>query len=472
MFKRILVAHRGVIAVRIIRACHEMGIETVAVYEAEDRGSLHVRLADRCVELKSAAGYLDENAVLRAALDQGADAIHPGYSLLAERLSLILACAQAGITLIGPTVRTMNALGCQADALDLVATAGYPTVRHALAPDGADDAALAAIADRLGYPLIVKSCAGDRGRGMPVVTNEADLAGAVRLAQAQSQSLFGTPGIFFERAVQPARNIGVQILADAYGNVIHLGERDGSLQLGNQKLVEESPAPGLSQVQREWLHRAAVNIGRMFGYRGAGTVEFVVDESGQCYFTEMKPRLAMEHAVSELVTGMDIVQAQIRMAAGEPLSLRQPDVKLYGCAMQCRINAEDPLDGPVLPGPQPASDSPALLGEVRLPDGPHVRVDTYLHAGCPAPTHHGAHLATLTVWGEDRDECVRRVRRALREFSVAGVATNLAYHRLIFNNPHFNEGACACDFLRHPLFELTAPGARPRANRVALIRSS
>ncbi len=375
MFEKILIANRGEIAVRIIRTCRDMGIQSVALFEHDDRGSLHVRLADEAVELKSGQGYLDQDAVLKAALETGADAIHPGYGFLAERLSFIEACEEAGVVFIGPPLDLMRAQQDKLAVLNRVRAAGLATVDYSLRSFGEDEIdELRAEAERLGYPLVIKSCLGGRGRGAYPARSTQQLDRALRRAIAEAQLVYGSTRLYLERLITPAHLIGVQIIADEFGNLVHLGEREGSLQRGNQKMIEEAPAPCLSQPQREQLWQTAVSIARLLDFRSAGTIEFTGDEAGHFYFTEVKPRIQIEHGVSELISAVDIVREQIRVAAGEPLSVTQTQIHLQGHAISCRITAEDPWRH-YLP-------NPGVLRRVRLPGGHGLRVETYAYSGC------------------------------------------------------------------------------------------
>ncbi len=435
MFKKVLVANRGEIAVRIIRACRDMGIETVALYSGNDRNSLHVRIADECMAVKSELRYGDAEEVLEIARRTGADAIHPGYGFLAEEPEFARACAEAGITFIGPKPEVLEALRNKIQAMETVRRAGFnvPAYSETAVP-GSDTERLAAMADDLGYPLVVKSNRGGRGRGSRVIHSQAEMKQRLAVAEAEAQRIYGNDLLYLERAIEPSYYVAVQVLADTQGNIIHLGEREGSVLLHNQKLIEESPAPCLGDEQRTRLWQAALEIARLFAYENAGTVEFIVDREGRFYFTEMKGRIQIEHPVSEMVSDVDIVREQICIAAGDPLSRRQEDVELRGHAMQCRINAEDPWNR-YLP-------SPGELRRFRLPGGLHVRVDTYGYVGCRVPVRFDPLLANVVVWGQTRAECLQRMRRALEDFKIVGVQTNLPLHIHILNTPEFVAGNC------------------------------
>ncbi|MCS6845467.1 MAG: ATP-grasp domain-containing protein [Caldilineales bacterium] len=433
MFKKVLVANRGVIAVRVVRALRDMGIWSVALYEAGDRGSLHVRLADECYELTSPLGYMDGAEILDIARRVGADAIHPGYGFLAERADFIRACEEAGIVFIGPPSEVVAGLSSKIGALERAQRAGLAVAEHssqAFRPEDFD--LLEAEAEALGFPLIIKACAGGRGRATRVVRSPKGLKKAVEQAHAEAKIVFGDDRLFLERAILPCRFIDVQLLGDRYGNLVHLGERDGSLQRYNQKLLAEAPAPNLTAEQRSQVLGMALDIARLFNFQGVGTIEFLMDREGQFYFSEIKPRIQVEHPVTEMVTRVDLVKEQIELAAGKRLTLRQEDVRVEGWAMQCRINAEDPWNN-FLP-------SPGVLRRFRLPGGPNVRVDTYGYSGCEVPVRYDPILAKVAVWGQDRSECLNRLRRALQDFAITGLQTNLPLYQRILDEPEFIRG--------------------------------
>ena len=446
MFRKILVANRGEIAVRILRTCRELGAATVALYQAVDRGSLHVRLADECVFLESSKGFLDQEAILNIACEKGVDAIHPGYGFLAEREDFIRACNAAGITFIGPPVEVLDVVRRKPEALTRAHEAGFPTPAYStldiLPGDfsansngnrtSTTDASRSEL-DDLPYPLVVKSCRGGRGRGEHLVWSADRLEEVVRKCQAESQAFYGEGRVFWEKAILPAHQIGIQVMGDSCGNLIHLGEREGSLIYGNQKIVEESPAPSLTQIQRQRLWQAALELARLFEFQNVGTVEFLLDEQGQFYFTEIKPRIQIEHPLTEMISRIDLVRNQILLAAGEPLSLSQEEVFLNGWSMQCRVSAEDPLRR-FLP-------SPGLLHEVRLPGGMDVRTDTYVYSGCNVPGEYDPLIAKLVVWGPRRSICIERLRQALMESRFSGTATNLSFLQRILEQPDFMKGS-------------------------------
>jgi acetyl/propionyl-CoA carboxylase alpha subunit len=452
MFTKVLIANRGEIALRIARACRDMGIAAVALYDASDRASLHVRLADECVQLRSALGYMDQQEVLRIAREVGAEAIHPGYGFLAERPEFIDACEQAGLAFVGPPSATVAALRDKIAALDRAQAAGFRVPRHSpIAFDELDLARVRAEAERVGYPLVVKSYHGGRGRGTRLVRSPERLAEVVRRTQAESQAVFGDQQFYLEQAVLPSRYVEVSLLCDARGGMVHLGEHDASIQRNNHKIVEESPAPYLDDRQRAQLWRDALTLARLFGCRGACTIEFLMDADGQFYFTEIKPRIQVEHPLSEIVTGVDVVREQIQIAAGAPLRFEQSDIRPRGWAMHCRINAEDPWNRSL--------PSPGRLRLFRLPGGPGVRVDTYAYSGCEVPVRYDPLLAKLVVWDADREGCLRRTRRALADFAISGVQTNLPLIERILDEADFARGDYTTEFCRRPLL---APHASER----------
>ncbi len=466
MFKKLLIANRGEIAVRIIRTCRELGIATVAVYTVADRDSLHVRLADEAMLLQSPLRYGDAEEVLAVAKQVGADAIHPGYGFLAEEPDFAARCAEAGIAFVGPSAPVIRSLRNKIEAMDTVKRAGYAVPLYAELDAAStsgelDEAYLLQRAADVGYPLVVKSARGGRGRGARVVLSADRLLEAVDAARREAKMIYGDEHLYLERVIAPSHYVVVQILADTHGSMVHLGEREGSLLRHNQKLIEESPAPSLDESGRAALWQMALDIARLFRYQNAGAVEFLVDERGNFHFTELKGRIQIEHAVSEMVSGVDIVAEQIRIAAGEPLGRTQADIRLDGWAMQCRINAEDPWND-YLP-------SPGLLTRFRLPQGPGVRVDTYGYVGCEIPLRFDPLLANLIVKGETRDDCVQRMRRALQEFRVVGVQTNLPLHMQILHDEPFAEGKYDTRYMTHFRFETKCRDEEVRKDLAAMV---
>jgi acetyl/propionyl-CoA carboxylase alpha subunit len=452
MFKKILIANRGEIAVRIVRECRDMGIWTVALYDASDRDSLHVRLADECVELNTDLGYLDGPQIIKVAQETGCEAIHPGYGFLAEQPEFVAACEQAGVVFIGPSSQVMTALRMKIELLETVKAAGFATTEHSSVSFHRHEQELyRAEAEALGFPLIVKACSGGRGRATRLVRDPAHLDKAVQQSATEARVVFGDDSLYLERAILPANFIDVQVLADQHGNMVHLGEREGSIQRNNQKLVCESPAPGLTQALRARLHDTALQIARLINCNNAVTVEFLLDQNGNLYFTELKGRITVEHPVTEMVTRRDLVREQIEIAAGKRLSITQEDVRLRGAAIQCRVNAEDPWNH-YLP-------SPGVLQHFRLPGGPRVRVDTYGYSGCPVPVRYDPILAKVIVWGEDRPAAVQRMLRSLQDFVITGVRTNLPIFQRIMQDPDFEAGVYDTEFLRRPM--LSSPADAP-----------
>ena len=432
MFERVLVANRGEIAVRVIRACHELGIEAVAIYSTADEASLHVRLADRAVRIGPApAGqsYLSIPAVIAAAETTGCQAVHPGYGFLAENADFARACADNDLVFVGPPPEVMERMEDKAQAKREMQAADVPLV------PGTDGAAsledVRAAADELGYPVLLKAAAGGGGKGMRLVHQAAELAAAYATAGAEAQGAFGDGSLYLEKAVVPARHVEIQVLCDAGGRVLTLGERECSIQRRHQKLIEESPSPALDQATREAMEAAAERGCRAIGYVNAGTFEFLLGADGSFYFIELNARLQVEHPVTELVTGIDIVREQLRVAAGEPLSL-EGRAPRQGHAIECRINAEDPARG--------FAPAPGRIDRLRLPGGPGVRVDTHLEAGLDVPPHYDSLLAKLVVWDVDRPAAIDRALRALRELEVGGVPTTREAALEILDSPAFRSG--------------------------------
>lgn len=433
MFTKILIANRGEIAVRIIHACREMSIHTIALYTLSDQTSLHVRLADECVMLSSPSDFMNPEVVLQIAQDKGADAIHPGIGFLAENKSFVHACENAGIRFIGPPAVVMDMVQDRPTVLQKVRDAGIPTVMATTQSfDKEEMGAISEAATDLGYPVIIKAFEGGRGSGERLVFRPENLEEAVRSAHVESVAVYGSRRVYLEKAILNAHQVAVQVIADQHGNLIHLGEREGSIIFGNRKVIDESPAPCLNQEQRERLWHAALYIAGLFGYQNVGSVEFLVDDDGNFYFTEFKARIQTDHPVTEWVANFDLVQEQIRIAAGLPLSVRQDEVRLQGYAMQCRINAEDP-DNHFLP-------SPGKLRRVRIPGGNHVRVDTYVYCDAHVPPDYSRLFAKLSVWAPTRQACLLRLKRALEDFLLIGTNNNVALIRRILETPDFIEG--------------------------------
>ncbi len=438
MFKKLLIANRGEIAVRIIQTCREMDIETVTLYSESDEMSLHVRLADECVPLDTPSGFLDQAAILKIAADKGAEAIHPGYGFLAENLDFIHACEDAGIAFIGPPSTVVEGVSSKLAALERVRAAGLPTVETSWKSYSTDDVAgLREEAERIGYPLVIKSTSGGRGPGERIVHTPEQLETALRGARAEAQLVYGVGRVFLEKAITSAHQIGVQVLADRYGNFVHIEEREGSLLHNGQKVIEESPAPCLMPEQRTKLWDTALQIAKLFNYENLGTVEFLVDQTGRFYFTEVKPRLQVEHPLTEMRARIDLVREQIRIAAGERLGYEQDDLSLQGWAMMCRINAEDPLNGD-LPSPGAA--------RIRLPLGAEVRVDTYIADHGFIPPEYNPLVAKVTVWAAEREVCLRRMQRALQDLWLPGGRTNLPVLQRLLGAARVSDGGYCTDF--------------------------
>ena len=436
--QKILIANRGEIAVRIIRACRDLGLASVAVFSESDRGARHVRMADEAVAIGASPpreSYLRIDTMVAAARATGADAVHPGYGFLAENAEFADACTRAGLTFIGPTAHAIHLMGSKTAAREAARAAGVPIVPGTLAPIGAEagDAELVAAARRVGYPIMVKAVAGGGGKGMRVVSRAEDLASAVRAARSEAGSSFGDSAIYFERQLIRPRHIEVQILADQHGTVLPFVERECSIQRRHQKVIEETPSMAVFPRLRRRLTRAAAAVAASVGYTNAGTIEFLLDEDGRYYFLEMNTRLQVEHPITELVTGVDLVTWQIRIARGERLDVAPRDaVTPRGHAIECRVYAEDP-DAGFLPSPG------RVLG-LRAPDGPGVRDDSGVEAGSEISIYYDSLVSKLVVWGDTRDEAIARMSRALQEYEVSGVRTSLPFFRWMLREPAFARG--------------------------------
>jgi acetyl-CoA carboxylase biotin carboxylase subunit len=432
--RRLLIANRGEIALRILRACRELGIETIAACSEADRDSLPVRLADRSVCIgrsPSSQSYLNVDALVGTAVAFGADAIHPGYGFLAEKPAFAERCVRENVTFVGPTAGMIALMGDKIAAKRAAREAGVPTTPGSEgAVTNRDE--IAGIAKRIGFPLLLKASAGGGGRGMRIVPRAEDLARLLTEAMAEAQIAFGDPSVYVERYLTNVRHIEVQVLGDGE-RVIHFGERDCSSQRRNQKLVEEAPSPALDAKTRARVCEAAVALCRRVRYTSAGTVEFILDQdSGDFYFMEMNTRIQVEHPVTEMVTGVDLVKEQLRIASGEPLAIRQQDVRLDGHAIECRINAEDHRSG--------FAPCPGHIVRFRAPGGPGVRVDSHLEAGCDVPPFYDSLLAKVICWGRDREEALSRMTRALNEMEVEGVRTTVPFHLELLAHERFRAG--------------------------------
>ncbi len=461
---KVLVANRGEIAVRVIRACRELGIGTVAVFSDADREALHVLMADEAYPIgpsPAAESYLAIDRIVRVAKAAGADAVHPGYGFLAENPAFAEACTAAGLVFVGPPPAAIRAMGDKTAARRLARRMGVPLVPGSLEPVADDEDARRA-AGELGYPVMIKAAMGGGGKGMRLVRRPEDMPLALRMARGEAGSAFGDAAIYLERAVAHPRHIEVQVLADAHGHVVHLGERECSIQRRHQKLVEECPSPLVDAALRERLGDAACRVARAAGYVNAGTVEFLVDAEGSFYFLEMNTRLQVEHPVTELVTGLDLVHTQLRIAAGESLGYGQADVEWRGVAIECRINAEDPFAG-WLP-------SPGTVTAVRVPEGPGVRNDSGVYPGYTVPRFYDTLLAKLIVWAPDRAMAIERMARALAEYRIAGVRTTVPALSRIVTHPDFRAARLSTDFLDRVMPDLRA--AEGRHASIALIAAA
>jgi len=441
LFKKILIANRGEIALRIIRACRELGIRTVTVHSTIDADSLHVRFADESVCIgppDSSLSYRNIPAILSAAEITDSEAIHPGYGFLAENANFAEMCETAGIKFIGPSPDNMKLMGDKARAKEAMSKAGVPVVPGSKGIVTSESEILV-LAQKIGYPVIIKASAGGGGRGMRVVYSAGSLINSFLMAQAEAMSSFGSSEVYIEKYVTEPRHVEVQILADEKGNVVHLGERDCSVQRRHQKLIEESPSPAISARMRKKMGEVAVAAARSVKYKNAGTIEFIVS-GDKFYFMEMNTRIQVEHPVTEMVTGIDLVKEQIKVAAGLPLEFRQEDIVINGHSFECRINAEDPVKFTPCPG---------KITSFNAPGGPGVRVDTAVYQNYTVPPTYDSMIAKLIVHGKDRDEAMARMSRALEEFIVEGIKTTIPLHKRIFMDPTFRSGKFSTAYLEH-----------------------
>ncbi len=442
MFAKVLIANRGEIAVRIIRACQEMNISTVAVYSQADKDSLHARMADEAVCIGGAPAtqsYLHIANIISAAENTGCQAIHPGYGFLAENSYFAELCEANHIKFIGPPPQVIDLLGDKVKSKELAKKVGVPVV------PGSEGAAKSLeeaqeLAESIGYPVIIKASAGGGGRGMRLAHSPASLKDALAMARMEASAAFGNDEIYIEKYIEEPRHIEIQVLGDEHGHIIHLGERDCSLQRRHQKLLEEAPSSLLDDHLRARMGEVAIKAARAAGYCNAGTVEFLVDKHKNFYFIEMNTRIQVEHPVTEMVTGIDLIKEQLRIAAGEVLSLKQEDIKLNGWAIECRINAEDPAND--------FRPSPGLVTEYLPPGGPGVRVDSAIYAGYNIPPYYDSMIAKLIVWGRDRDDAIARMKRALQEFQIKNVATTIPFHLQVLDNAFFRRGEVYTNFIQ------------------------
>jgi acetyl-CoA carboxylase, biotin carboxylase subunit len=438
--KKVLIANRGEIALRVIRACRELGLGTVAVYSAADEQALHVRKADEALCIGKAAArhsYLNIDALLEAARVSGADAVHPGYGFLAENASFASRCQEAGLTWVGPRAAVIEIMGDKAVARKLAAEADVPVVPGTEGTVGIDEGLR--VAEAIGYPVMVKAAGGGGGRGIGVARDPDELQEAMQGAARDAQAAFGNPALYIEKLIVRPRHIEIQVLGDEHGNLIHLYERECSIQRRRQKLLEESPAPVLPAERREEMAAAAVRLARHVGYTNAGTVEFIVDADNRFHFIEMNTRIQVEHPVTEVVTGVDLVKEQLRVAAGERLAVMQSEIAQQGAAIEFRINAEDPGED--------FRPSPGEIVQLELPGGAGVRVDTAIYAGYRVPPFYDSLVAKLIVWGNDREEAIARGRRALGEFTIGGIDTTISFHLQLLDDQAFLRGAYHTDYL-------------------------
>ncbi|MGD0484878.1 MAG: acetyl-CoA carboxylase biotin carboxylase subunit [Gemmatimonadales bacterium] len=441
MFKKVLIANRGEIALRVIRACRELGVATVAVYSEADRESLHVRFADDDVCIGPAPArdsYLKIPQLIAAAEITGADAIHPGYGFLAENADFADIVRASNIVFIGPTAEQIRKMGDKAEARHLAQEAGVPIIPGSDGPVGDADEAVV-VARELGFPVIIKAAAGGGGKGMRVAPDEEDFARHFQLARSEALAAFGNDAVYLEKYLARPRHIEIQILGDTFGRIVHLSERDCSVQRRHQKLIEEAPSPALTPELRAAMGEAAIHLSRRIGYVGAGTVEFLLNGDGRFYFMEMNTRIQVEHPVTEMCTGWDLVKEQIRIAAGEPLSIPETDLTLRGHAIECRVNAEDPARN--------FQPCPGLITTFHPPGGPGVRVDTHIYAGYQVPPYYDSLLAKVIVHGHDRQEALARMHQALDGFIIEGVTTTIPFLTRVIAHPAFRAGDVDTKFL-------------------------
>jgi len=440
MFSRLLIANRGEIALRIIRACRELDIESVVVYSRADAGAHYLELADEAICIgpgPSAQSYLSIPSLISAAEIANVDAVHPGYGFLAENAHFAEVCRANNIEFIGPDEETIRRVGDKSEAKKAAKAAGIPVVGGSDGPVETDEEALA-VAHDVGYPVLIKAVSGGGGRGMRVAHNDISLVASLATARAEADAAFGDPSVYVEKYMEDPRHVEIQILADRKGDCIHLGERDCSVQRRHQKVIEESPSPGVPSDARTKMSRAAVKLAKQVGYHGAGTVEFLYEKK-KFYFIEVNARIQVEHPVTELVTGIDLIKEQIRLAAGETLGRKQQQVRPKGHAIECRINAEDPERN--------FAPSPGTITQCIFPGGPGVRVDSHVAAGYRVPPNYDSMIGKLLVHADTREEAIVRMRRALDEFKIEGIRTNMALHRRILRNAYFERGEYTTRFL-------------------------
>ncbi len=446
MLEKVLIANRGEIALRILRACRELGIRTVAVHSSADRDLKHVRLADETVCIgppPSADSYLNIPAIISAAEVTAADGIHPGYGFLSENADFAERVEHSGFTFIGPRAETIRLMGDKVSAIRAMKEAGIPCVPGSDGPVEEDEEHNLQMAREIGYPVIIKAAGGGGGRGMRTVHNESDLLGAISVTRNEARSAFGNATVYMEKFLTNPRHVEIQVLADHHGNAIHLGERDCSMQRRHQKVIEESPAPGVTPEQRRFIGERCAEACRTLGYRGAGTFEFLY-EDGEFFFIEMNTRIQVEHPVTEMITGVDLVKEQLRIASGEPLRYTQDQISITGHAIECRINAEDPVK--FIP-------SPGHITQYHAPGGPGIRVDTHIYSGYSVPPYYDSMIGKLIAWGDNRASALARMRTALSEVVIGGIKTNIPLHQDILQDPNFQEGGTNIHYLEKKLRE-------------------
>jgi acetyl-CoA carboxylase biotin carboxylase subunit len=441
MFKKVLIANRGEIAVRIIRACKEMGIKTVAIFSDIDRKALHVRLADEAYHVgpaQAAQSYLNKERIIEVAKQSGAEAVHPGYGFFAENYDFVKRVESEGLEFIGPPAEAVKLLGDKVAARKTMRSSGVPIVPGTEVEIGSDEQG-ESIAAEVGFPILIKAVGGGGGKGMRIVRDKKDLKSALRAASSEAKSAFADPRIYIEKYLEKPRHVEIQILVDKFGNAIHLGERECSIQRRHQKIIEESPSPVVDEKMRKAMGKAAVTAAKASGYVNAGTIEFLVDPNRNFYFLESNTRLQVEHPVTELVTGVDLAKEQLRIASGEKLSYKQEDIKWKGSAIECRIYAEDPENN-FLPS----------TGEVHSywePAGPGIRVDSGLYEGAEVSLFYDPLISKLLTWGETREEAIHRMKRALSEYRILGVANNISFHLAVMDNKKFQRGEIHTHFI-------------------------
>jgi len=462
LFRKVLIANRGEIAVRVMRACRELGIRTVAVYSEVDRAALHVRYADEAYPIgpaPSRESYLRIDRILDVARRSGAEAIHPGYGFLAENAGFARAAQEAGVIFVGPPVAAMELMGSKTASRRAVLEAGLPAV-PGTDRDLPSFEEVRRVAESIGFPVMLKASAGGGGKGLRLVHSANELESAYRTARSEAQNAFNDPSVYIEKYIERPRHVEIQILGDQHGNLIYLGERECSLQRRHQKVMEECPSPIMTDDLRRRMGETAVRIGKLAGYTNAGTVEFLVDAERNFYFLEMNTRLQVEHPITELVLGVDLVKEQLRVAAGEKLSLRQEDVRMRGVAIECRIYAEDPANN--------FFPCPGTIRRLQSPRGPGVRTDSGVYEGWTVPIEYDPLLAKLVVWGSDRAEAVARLRRALEEYEVFGIQTTIPFFRNVLDHPDFLAGRIDTGFIDRALTEGIMDDGNPSAEEVSV----